>query len=232
MRGAVILLQARMASSRLPGKALHRIGARTLLGHCLARLQAGRAAPVMLATTRRPDDDALAALAALAGVAVFRGEEDDVLGRFVGAARLVGARFVVRATADNPAVDIDAAERVLARLRASGSDHVIEQGLPCGAAVEGVTVDALERASRLAVDPADREHVTTLIRRDTAQFAPLVVDAPAGLRRPDLRLTVDTPEDLAFMRELYGQVTGGTGEPPLAAFIDAADRRVAAGRCA
>jgi spore coat polysaccharide biosynthesis protein SpsF len=229
---AVILLQARMASSRLPGKALSVIGTRTLLGHCLARLRAGRAAPVMLATTARHDDDVLADVAAMSGVAVFRGPEHDVLRRFVEAARVAGARYVVRATADNPAVDIDASERVLAHLRASGCDHVSEWGLPYGAAVEGVTFEALERASRLAVDPADREHVTTLIRRDAERFSALVVEAPAALRRPDVRLTVDTPEDLAFMRDLYARVPRGVTEPTLMAFIDAADEADAARRCA
>lgn len=221
-----------MASSRLPGKALSLIGTRTLLGHCLARLQAGRAAPVMLATTLRQDDDVLAEAAATAGAAVFRGPEHDVLRRFVEAARLARARFVIRATADNPAVDIGAAERVLARLRASGCDYLSEWGLPYGAAVEGVTFEALERASRLAVDPADREHVTTLIRRDSTNFSALVVEAPTGLQRPDVRLTVDTPEDLAFIRDLYGRVSGSAGEPTLSAFIEAADQAEATRRCA
>lgn len=223
MNTAVIILQARMASSRLPGKALRRIGDRTLLGHCLARLQESGAAPIVLATTRRRDDDPLADAAAQAGVAVFRGSEHDVLDRFVGAADAVGARFVVRATADNPAVDVDAPARVLALLRASGCDHISEPDLPYGAAVEAVTVEALKRALRLAVDPSDREHVTTLIRRDTANFSALAVEAPEGLRRPDVRLTVDTPDDLAFMRGLYAGVGRGSGEPPLAAFIAAAD---------
>ena len=129
------------------GQGVASIGARSLLAHCLARLQIGGAAPVLLATTTHAEDDVLAATAARYGVPVFRGPADDVLSRYLLAARSVGARFVIRATADNPAIDIDGPARVLAMLRSSTADHVIETGLPYGAAVEGVTRRCI--ASRL-----------------------------------------------------------------------------------
>src|SRR5215470_7803700 len=129
-----------MASTRLPGKALASIGARTLIGHCLTRLRIASAAPVVLATTTNPEDDVLVATAAKYGVTAFRGSADDVLGRYVLAAQSIGARLVVRATGDNPAVDIGAPGRVLAALRSTRADHVIEAGMPYGGAVEGVTV--------------------------------------------------------------------------------------------
>lgn len=215
MSDAVVILQARTGSSRLPGKVLAPIGARTLVAHCLARLLVGSAAPVMLATTTRPEDDCLVAAAAVYRVPVFRGPAEDVLQRFALAARSVGARYVVRATADNPLTDIDGPDRLLRLLRASGADHVIEDGLPHGAAVEALTVDALTRAAIQATDPSDREHVTTLIRRDRLRFSPLVVDAPAPVRRPDLRLTVDTEHDLQFMRRLAAQMRNWIGVPEL-----------------
>ena len=223
MSQAVILLQARMASSRLPGKVLAPIGARTLLAHCLARLLVGSAAPVMLATTTGEDDDVLVAAAESYCVPVFRGPADDVLLRFALAARSVGARYVVRATADNPLTDIDGPERLLRQLRLSGADHVIERGLPYGAAVEAMTCDALNRAAREATDPADREHVTPLIRRDRSRFTPLVIDAPQGVRRPELRLSVDTTEDLQFMRGVAARMHDWTGVPELAQAILAID---------
>ena len=223
MSQAVILLQARMASSRLPGKVLAPIGARTLLAHCITRLLVGSAAPVMLATTTDEDDDVLVAAAESYCVPVFRGPADDVLLRFVLAARSVGARYVVRATADNPLTDIDGPERLLRQLRLSGADHVIEDGLPYGAAVEAMTVDALNRAAIQATDPADREHVTPLIRRDRARFTPLIIEAPRGVRRPELRLSVDTTEDLQFMRRLAARMHDWTGVPELAQAIRAID---------
>jgi spore coat polysaccharide biosynthesis protein SpsF len=232
MSQAVIILQARMASTRLPGKALATIGARTVIGHCLARLRISGAAPVLLATTTNQEDDVLVAVAAKYGVAMFRGQADDVLSRFVLAARSVGARFVVRATGDNPAVDIDAPGRVLAALRSTTADHVAEDGMPYGGAVEGVTIDALVRASALATEAADREHVTPWIRRDRERFTALEIPAPPWLRHPDIRLTVDTNDDLSFMRGVASRLHNWSGEPELSSIIKAASSLVAETRCA
>jgi len=232
MSEAVIILQARMASTRLPGKALASIGARTLLGHCLARLRIGGAAPVLLATTTNQEDDVLVAAAAKYGVAAFRGAADDVLSRFLLAARSVDARLVVRATGDNPAVDIGAPDRVLAALRSTKADHVIEDGLPYGAAVEGVTVDALVRASALARDPADREHVTPWIRRDRGRFRALRIPAPVSVRRPEVRVTVDTYDDLSFMQSVAARMNNWSDEPELRHIVKVATSVAAEAQCA
>jgi spore coat polysaccharide biosynthesis protein SpsF len=220
--GALIVLQARMASSRLPGKALAPIGGRPILTRCLDRLRADASAPVVLATTTHPEDDALAALALAEGVPVVRGSEADVLHRFVVAAERFGATYIVRATADNPAVDIDAPRRVLETLIQTGVDYVVESDLPHGSAVEGVAVDALMKADVMATEAADREHVTPLIRRDRL-FRALEMLAPPHLRRPDLRLTVDTLNDLSFMRRVMSGFGDPLAEQPLHAIIEAAD---------
>jgi spore coat polysaccharide biosynthesis protein SpsF len=232
MSEAVIILQARMASTRLPGKALASIGARTLIGHCLARLRISGAAPVLLATTTNQEDDVLVATAAKYGVATCRGPADDVLSRYVLAARSVGARFVVRATGDNPAVDIGGPGRVLAALRSTRADHVIEDGLPYGGAVEGVTVDALMRASELAADLADREHVTPWIRRDRGRFTAVRIPAPARLRRPDVRVTVDTADDLLFMQHVASRLNNWSNEPELRRIVAVASSLAAEAHCA
>jgi spore coat polysaccharide biosynthesis protein SpsF (cytidylyltransferase family) len=232
MSEAVIILQARMASTRLPQKALAPLGARTLIGHCLARLRIGGAAPVLLATTTNEEDDVLVAAAAKYGVPSFRGPVDDVLGRYVLAAQSVGARLVVRATGDNPAIDISGPERVLAALRSTGADHVIEDRLPYGAAVEGVTVEALIRASALASDHGDREHVTPLIRRDRTRFVARRIAAPPGLRHPDVRVTVDTQSDLWFMQELAAQMNNWSAEPELSHIIRVAASLATGAQCA
>jgi spore coat polysaccharide biosynthesis protein SpsF len=220
---AVIILQARMGSARLPGKSLAQIGARRLVSHCLARLLAGSAAPVMLATTANSEDDALADAASAYCVPVFRGPADDVLLRYVFAARSVNARYVIRATADNPLTDVDGPERVMRALRETGADHVVEDGLPYGAAVEAITLDALERAAIIATDAADREHVTPVMRRDRDRFAAVAIQAPAALRRPDLRVTVDTPDDLQFMRSLSARMNNWVAVPALAQAIRVMD---------
>jgi spore coat polysaccharide biosynthesis protein SpsF (cytidylyltransferase family) len=219
---AGIVLQARMDSTRLPGKALMPIGDAPLVTHCLRRLVAAGVARVVLATTDRPQDDVLAGVATQLGVPVYRGEVDDVLARMAAAAEAFDLDPVVRATGDNPAVDIQAPGRVLEALRAARADYVVEQGLPCGAAVEAVTRDALRLAVREARDPEDREHVTTWVRRQTDRFRLVYPEAPAPLRRADLRLTVDLPDDLAYVRTLFAR--SGVDEPSLSRQIQVAGR--------
>ena len=215
-----VILQARFASTRLPGKALIDIAGRTLLGHCLWRLSLEM--PVIVATTTQGEDDAIADEARRYGAEVFRGDEHDVLGRFVGAATAFGLVDVVRATADNPVVDVDGPRRVSDLRRRVQVDHVVECGLPIGAAVEAVTAEALARAHGLTGDAYDREHVTPFIRR-SPQFTALRAVAPGHLRRPSLRLTVDTPEDLERMRAVLAKFRHVTRPSPLMDIIGAAD---------
>src|SRR5262249_33452231 len=111
----------------------------------------------------------------------------------------------------------------LRALRQTGADHIVEDGLPYGGAVEAVTMDALDRADVLAVDAADREHVTTLIRRDRDRFAPATVPAPAQVRRPDIRVTIDTADDLQFARSLAARMDNWTAMPELAQAIRVID---------
>lgn len=216
-----LILQARHGSTRLPGKALLPIVGRTLLQRCLDRLRVSGAGDVVLATTAAAEDDALAAVAQERGIAVYRGATDDVLGRYLAAALLHRVEIVIRATGDNPAVDIDAPRRLVQMLLATGADYACEDGLPYGGGVEAVTLSALTRAATLASRPEDREHVTTCIKARPDLFTVLRVLAPAALRRPDVRVTVDTPADLVFMRRVFARLR--TGEPSLAAVIATAD---------
>ncbi len=222
-----VILQARMGSTRLPGKVLAPIGRWSVLEHCVRRLRAS-GYPVVVATTTAEADDAIVRASSQLGADVFRGDDTDVLSRYCAAARAFGVTQVVRATADNPFVDGDGVRRTLQFLARVDADHVVECGLPVGAAVEAVTLDALERAAALITDPYDREHVTSFVRRD-ARFKALRAVVTGTIRRPGLRLTVDTPEDLAFVRQVHADL----GEPetvvPLAAVIAAADARIVRG---
>jgi spore coat polysaccharide biosynthesis protein SpsF (cytidylyltransferase family) len=220
---AGIVLQARYASTRLRGKALEPVGGRAMIEQCLRRLIRAGVARVVLATTDRPEDDVLEALASRLGVAVYRGAVDDVLGRISQAARTYDLDPVLRATGDNPAVDVQAPGRVLAALRATQADYIREDGVPWGSSVEGMTADALHRAAELATAPYDREHVTTFIRSRRDLFRVTRIPAPAPLTRPELRLTIDTAEDLAWVRELFFRA--GSDDPSLAALIAASGSR-------
>jgi spore coat polysaccharide biosynthesis protein SpsF (cytidylyltransferase family) len=220
---ALIVLQARFGSSRLRGKALRRLCGETLLARCLQRLLASGVGPVLLATTRRREDDALVREAARFGVTSLRGPSDDVLGRFALAVDLVRPEYVIRATGDNPAVDVEAPARVLGALESRPLDYAVEDGLPYGAAVEGVRAAALLDAAARTSDPYDREHVTPFLRRPGAGYRVQVTEAPTAVRRPDLRFTVDTLEDFAWMERVFTRAGAQAPVLPLADIIRAAD---------
>jgi spore coat polysaccharide biosynthesis protein SpsF len=151
-----------------------------------------------------------------------RGATDDVLARFVLAAATCDLTHVVRATADNPAVDVDAPRRTIDLLQRTGAAYVTECGLPYGTAVEAFSVEALQVANETTRDAYDREHVTPFLRRERSVVS---VDAlgPARLRRPDIRLTVDRPDDLAYIREVFDAVGERATYAPLSTIISAAD---------
>jgi spore coat polysaccharide biosynthesis protein SpsF (cytidylyltransferase family) len=188
------------------------IAGRSVLAHCVERLTVS-GLPVVVATTSRPEDDAVAAEGGRLGAIVLRGPDEDVLARYVLAAAQLHLDAVVRATADNPAVDMEAPARVLATLDRTGADHVEEVNLPCGAAVEAVAARALFRAESLAAEPYDREHVTPFFKRD-GRTVSVRVAAPPHLSRPELRLTVDTSDDLQFVQRVF-ELAERSHRPPV-----------------
>ena len=224
MTRTAIVLQARMGSTRLPGKSLMRLGSRTVLEHCLTRLDTS-GLPLIVATTTLAEDDAIEAEARRCGTQVFRGAATDVLGRYIEAARTFEIDTIVRATGDNPLVDADSPRRVLDLMQNLEADHVVEHGLPVGAAVEAVRLEALARAAGLITDPYDREHVTSFVRRD-GRFQSLRAMAPRDVRRPGLRLTVDTQADFDFIASVLAAIEPAESLPTLAAIIRVADAQL------
>jgi spore coat polysaccharide biosynthesis protein SpsF len=182
-------------------------------------LQQAEAGEVVLATTTAPQDEALIETAERLRVRAFRGSTDDVLDRYVGAARMLDVDIIVRATGDNPAVDLDAPARVLRALREHAADYACEDGLPLGAGVEAITTAALVRAAGAATGADDREHVTLYVKRRPGAFRIVRVNPPPALRRPDLRFTIDTHRDLDYMRRLFA--AAARPEPTLAELIAA-----------
>lgn len=213
------VVQARMGSHRLPGKVLSPIGGWPLLQYTVVRALAAGVGDVLVATTTRPDDDAVALMAAQLGVAVVRGPDADVLGRFALVARhYAEVRWIVRWTADNPFADIGSAGRLLTSLM-DGADYGVEEGLPVGAAVEVMSRSALLEADGAAEIPYDREHVTPWLKRLDAsrQVRP---PAPEGHVAPDLRLTVDTLADLEVARRVADGLASRGWDPRLAPLPD------------
>ena len=220
---ALIVLQARIGSARLPGKVLAPIAGQPMLGHCIRRLQASRMGPVIVATTSGRADDSVADVAWEFGAGIVRGADADVLTRYVQAVAEWEGAFVIRATADNPAVDPESCERLVRRLE-EGADYAVEDGLPVGATVEAVRTEVLRAVSAEVTSAEEREHVTLGIRSRPTAWRVVVSPAPDALRRPDLRLTVDTADDLARMRRLLTCADAGRRIVPLADLIWLADR--------
>lgn len=208
MSQAIVVVQARFGSSRLPGKVLRDLGGQPLLARVLARARAIPGADaVVLATTSDPRDDAVAALGTTLGVDVFRGSEDDVLDRYYQAARRFDGDPVVRVTADCPLLDPVVAGLVIADYRAGGADYVSNfapRRYPDGLDTEVFSFAALERAWREARLPSEREHVTPYIWKHPERFR--LRGVAAAEDHSELRWTVDEPRDLEFARVVYARL--------------------------
>jgi spore coat polysaccharide biosynthesis protein SpsF len=209
----VAIIQARMGSTRLPGKILKPLAGRPSLAWIVERTRAiAGVDSVIVATTDRPGDDAVETLAREAGWRCFRGSEPDVLDRYYRAAIEGGARHVVRVTADCPLLCVSEAGRTVAHHLAVAADYthnvtVWGSGLPIGTGVEVMTFAALEASWREGHEPHHREHVDEFVYEHPERFRLECVKAPPELTRPELRLTVDTPEDFALVGTLYERLS-------------------------
>src|SRR4030095_13976074 len=211
----VVVVQARMTSTRLPGKVRADVAGRPMLAQRLRGLAACRLADeLVVATTLNATDDPVVAVARGEGARWFRGSQADVLERYVGAAREARADVVVRITADCPLIDPDVSDRVVATLADAPArwdyvSNVAPRTFPRGLDTEALFVDTLERVHRMARSHAAREHVTPFIYQERPDLFALgsVTDREDN---SDLRWTVDTPADLELVRRLYAAL--GVGE--------------------
>jgi len=198
------VVQARMSSSRLPGKVLADVGGRPMILRQLERVQAAKSVDrVIVATSTDTSDDGLASELLSQGVEVYRGSLADVLARYLDAAHFAGADRLLRLTADCPLTDPDVIDAVVEAHGGTGADYasnVITRTYPRGLDVEIVTTEALERVASLA-DAEEREHVTLGIYRRPEVFR--LVSVTQAEDRSSLRWTVDLPSDLDFVRAVY-----------------------------
>ncbi|TYZ10547.1 NTP transferase domain-containing protein [Hymenobacter lutimineralis] len=206
--GAII--QARMGSSRLPGKALLPLPLASevsLLARVIERALRADITTVIVATTTLGTDDEVAAVAAAAGAKVFRGSEQDVLARFYEAATASQLDTVVRLTADNPAIDPCYINLALAHHHQAAADYTMSTGLPLGTNLEIIRYEALQQAHNQALLTEEREHVTPYIRRHQERFNVQEIDlAPENKAWASYRLTVDYPSDYALLQLLYSSL--------------------------
>lgn len=201
------ILQARMSSTRLPGKVMADVAGAPMILRQIERLnRAPSLTRIVVATSDQPSDDPLAGAMDAAGVPVFRGSLDDVLGRFVGALDAFGpADIAARLTADCPLADPGVIEATVALREATGADYAANAGerrtFPKGLDVEVFRVAALRAAATETRDPYDREHVTPFLYRRSERFS--VAFHHQSVDEGEVRWTVDRPDDLTFVRAVY-----------------------------
>lgn len=200
---AAILIAVRTKSARLPRKALAEIEGKPLIEHVIDRLKMAKIPEsIVVCTSTHPDDKILVNTAKKNGVRWFAGSEDDVLRRFIDAAESIDADIIVRATGDNPLTDPVYIDRMIKHHVETGAEYTYIEGLPEGTKPEIISVSALKKCRELADNPEYSEYMT-LYFKNLGIFKVAKVMANPEVFRPNYRLTVDTPDDLKLMREIY-----------------------------
>jgi spore coat polysaccharide biosynthesis protein SpsF len=204
----VAIIQARLGSTRLPGKVLLDVAGEPMLARCVERTRRAQTLDeVVVATTTRPDDQAIVDLCHGRGWPCFRGSEEDVLDRYYGASQKHAADVVVRITSDCPLIEPQVVDWVVGEFldRQPEVDYAsntsLKRTFPRGLDTEVIRFAALERAWREDRNPAWREHVTPYIYRHPELFGLHNVENPVD--HSHMRWTVDTSQDLAFVRRIY-----------------------------
>jgi len=206
----VATVEARMGSTRLPGKTLATILGRPLLELLIERLRrAKKLNQVVVATTTDPSDNAIEQLTCRLGVGCYRGSVEDVLDRVLKAAQAYEADLIVETTGDNPFYDPDTIDELITMFEIGQYDFVsnyLSKTFPLGLGVLLFPTKVLEEVGRLTQDPADRENVSLYIYEHPERYRLGSLDAPDAIRRPQYRLTVDRQEDLDLAREIFGRL--------------------------
>lgn len=215
----VAVIQARMGSTRLPGKVLKPIAGRPLLWHIVHRLKASHLIEdIAVATTTNPRDDAIVEFGQANGIAVIRGPEDDVLARFARAAEVLDADIVVRVSSDAPFIDAGFIDHLVASMIEQGGDYVLleEGAVTAHEGVDPMTRRALDKLMMDAHDdPVAREHVTGYFKLHPDFVTVARAKAFPPLARDGGRLTIDTPDDLAFVEAVHARLDAKAGEASL-----------------
>ncbi|HEV7233618.1 MAG TPA: glycosyltransferase family protein [Sphingorhabdus sp.] len=201
----VAIIQARMGSTRLPGKILKLLAGKPVLQHVVERTKAsGAFDEVVVATTDRNIDNPAASAAATFGAVVVRGDENDVLSRYELAAKTTAADAIMRITADCPLIDPDVLQQMVGRFRTGDADLVsncVRRTFPRGLDAELFSRAALDIMAMEATASSEREHVTPFLYANPDRFR--IVSHEGAKDYSDYRLTLDTPEDFDLLERLF-----------------------------
>lgn len=210
---AAIVIQARMRSTRLPGKVLRKIGGVSVLEWTIRRARQARAArSVVVATSLSHHDDAIEAFTKDLGCACYRGSEQDVLDRFIQAGESVSADTLVRITADCPFLDPDLIDKMIEFCGSEDLDYtgcVHERSYPRGLDAEVVRLSSLRRVAASGLEQRHREHVTPYLYEHPELFSIASYVADGDWFRPVFRFCLDNETDLDLLREVHEMA----GEP-------------------
>src|SRR3989339_1659027 len=203
----VAIVQARMGSTRFPGKVLQPILGRPMLELMLERIKRSkRLDAVVIATSTNKLDDRIEELAKVAGVGCFRGSENDVLDRVLQTAKQFKADIIVELWGDAPVIDPEVIDQAVEYYLANDYDCVgtcLDMSFPWGIGLLIFSTKVLDEVSKVALDPFYREHVSNYIYEHTEKYTVGHLPCPPELRRPELRLAVDEMVDYVLIKDIY-----------------------------
>jgi len=232
MNNLGIILQARTGSTRMPEKVILPFYQEQSILDLLFEKVKKLGVMLVLATTINPSDDRICALATKHEVPVFRGSENDVLVRFIQAARQFGFSKIIRVCADNPFLDLAGMKTLISAFGESNSDYLgfqLAGNKPSilthfGFWTEAVRLDALEKAKKLTSEKLYHEHVTNFIYSHPEMFDVKFIPADQLVfSRTDIRMTLDTPEDFEIQKEIFATISKENpnfGIPEIVSWLD------------
>lgn len=200
------IVEARMASKRLPGKVLLKAKNITMLDHLIDRLKKVKILnEIIVATTINPLDQEIVDFCNIKEIKYFRGSEDDVMGRVIGAAEYCRAQIIVEITADCPIIDPSIVEQIVNIYLSNKVDYVSNANIrsyPDGMDTQVFSLDILKSSYQMTCNKLDREHVTLHIRNNPDIFSNINVIAPPEINLPNLGLTLDEQDDYIFIKNI------------------------------
>ncbi len=203
----LIIIQARIGSSRLPEKVLMKLEGKSILEHVVNSLKFSKLSDkIIVATTINQEDDKIETLCKELDVNCFRGSSNDVLNRYYECSKLYQGDLVVRITCDNPLIDptlVDEAIKICKQENCDYVSNMIHQTYPIGYLVEVIKFNILKQNNDQIHDALTREHVTHHIRNNLSMYKIKEFFAPNKLQRPEWRLTVDYENDYKLMKKIF-----------------------------
>ena len=208
MKNSSVIIQARMGSHRLPGKILKKIANKSLLDWVIKRVKKSKKIKkIILATTKNKKDDILQEIANRNKIFFFRGQNQDVLGRFYKAAKTHGSEVIVRVCADNPFIDCKLIDLLIEKFKSKKYDYIcnhqnkLNSRYADGFGAEIFSLELLQKLFNDVKKKGHREHVTQYVWENKKKFRILALQAPKSLAYPSLKFDINTLRDLNYIKK-------------------------------